>query len=235
MDFTGHASPTAQTIAVRFADLGTGYWLVPVGAPDPAAGGAMSWGFTADFGRGIPPGPHDLLFAAVDGSGTSGTQYVQYFCVDTPVPDNGNACTPKKAPPAAVLSLTWDAPVDLDLIVQTPSGVTVGGKHGAGGPHQGVLDHDSNRNCVIDGADREDIVWQAAPEPGNYLVWADLFGACGKPAVTFSVSLWLAEPGGPDGGQRLVAEPPLANGELTAAQANGGSGPGLFVGQFQIR
>jgi hypothetical protein len=245
LDFGGHASPSAQTVAVRFADLGTGYWVVPVGVPDPSANNALTWQFTADFGHDIPPGPHALFFAAVDATGASGSQSSIPFCVDTPVPDNLNACSPKIAPPAAVLSLTWNTAVDLDLIVQTPSGATVGGKvvttappgssvKAASGGSNGVLDHDSNRNCVIDGIQREDVVWQTTPPAGLYEVWVDLFRACGQPAVSFTVSLWLPESVG-DGGRRLVQQPPLAAGELLAGQANGGTGRGLFVGSFNFQ
>jgi hypothetical protein len=245
LDFAGHASPTAQTVDVRFADLGTGYWVVPVGVPDPSANNALTWQFTADFGHDIPPGPHALLFAAVDANGASGTQSSLAFCVDTPVPDNFNACSPKVAPPAAVLSLSWNTAVDLDLIVQTPTGATVGGKvitsappgtsvKAASGGSNAVLDHDSNRNCAIDGIQREDIMWQTAPPAGLYEVWVDLFRACGQPAVSFTVSLWLPEAGA-DGGKHLVQQPRLAAGELLAGQANGGAGRGLFVGSFNFQ
>jgi hypothetical protein len=246
LDFGGHASPSAQTVEVRFADVGTGYWIVPTGVPDPSANNALTWQFTADFAHDIPPGPHALLFAAVDANGKSGTQSSLSFCVDTPVPDNFNACSPKVAPPTAVLSLTWNTAVDLDLIVQTPSGAIVGGKvvttappgtgvKAASGGSNGVLDHDSNRNCVIDGIQREDIVWQKAPAAGLYEVWVDLFRSCGQPAVSFSASLWLSVSDG-DGGKRLVEQQPrLAAGELLAAQANGGAGRGLFVGSFKFQ
>ena len=97
-----------------------------------------------------------------------------------------------------------------------------------------MLDRDSNRDCAIDDIDREDIVWQSAPTTGTYEVWVDLFSACGKSSVRFTVSLWIAQPQG-DGTQRLVQqEPPIASGLLTAAQANGGAGPGLFVGDFVL-
>ena len=97
----------------------------------------------------------------------------------------------------------------------------------------GVLDHDSNRDCAIDGIQREDIVWQKTPASGTYSVWADLFAACGKPAVDFTVTLWLPAADA-DGGTHLVAQPPLATGEETAMQANGGAGPGLYVGSFRF-
>ena len=81
----------------------------------------------------------------------------------------------------------------------------------AAGGSNGVLDHDSNRNCAIDGIQREDIVWQTAPAAGTYEVWVDLFSACGKPAVSFTVSLWLPEAGA-DGGKHLVEQPPAGGG-----------------------
>jgi hypothetical protein len=244
LDFLGHTSPDAQTVAVRFADLGTGYWVVPVQGPDPSANGFLTWAFTADFAHDLAPGPHTLVLAAIGAGGASGTQFTFPFCVDTPVPDNFNACSPKRAPPSAVLSLSWDAAVDVDLVVRTPAGVVVGGKSvttappgssvsAASGGGNGVLDHDSNRNCAIDGIDREDIVWQTAPMAGTYSVWVDLAGACGKPAVRFEVALWIPQPDA-DGGTRLVQQPALATGELLASQTNAGSSPGLYVGSFNF-
>jgi hypothetical protein len=241
--FSGHTTVDAQTVGVRFADMGTGYWVVPVSAPDPSDNGLLTWQASADFGRNLPPGFHDLVFAAIAADGSSGTQSDLSVCIDLPVPDNLNICVPKRPPPAAVLSLSWDSPVDLDLIVGTPSGALIGGQTTAIAPDagasgiesNGVLDRDSNRDCVIDNIDREDVVWKSTPPSGDYLVWVDLFSACGKPAVSFTVSLWLAQTQS-DGTQRLVQQtPPFAVGVLTAEQANGGSGPGLFVGDFVLR
>jgi hypothetical protein len=241
---SGHATTDAQTVGVRFADLGTGYWVVTVGAPDPSDNGLLTWQASADFGRGLPPGFHTLAFAAIAANGSSGTQSDLSLCIDLPVPDNLNVCVPKRAPPAAVLSLSWDSPVDLDLVVEDPSGVVVGGHTASSEPPDagsavssasGVLDRDSNRDCVIDDVDREDVVWQTNPATGSYQVWVDLFSACGQPAVSFDVSLWLAVTQ-PDGTQRLVQQtPPLAVGVLTAEQANGGAAPGLFVGNFVLK
>jgi hypothetical protein len=241
--FSGHTTVDAQAVGVRFADMGTGYWVVPVGAPDPSDNGLLTWQASADFGRNLPPGFHDLVFAAIAPNGSSGTQSDLSVCIDLPVPDNLNICVPKRPPPAAVLSLSWDSPVDLDLIVQTPSGAVIGGEGaaiapdagGTGNESNGVLDRDSNRDCVIDNIDREDVVWKSSPPSGDYLVWVDLFSACGKPTASFTVSLWLAETQA-DGTQRLVQQmPPFAVGVLAAGQANGGSGPGLYVGDFVLR
>jgi hypothetical protein len=235
--FSGHATTDTQSIGVRFADMGSGYWIVPIGAPDPSDNGLLTWQAAADFGRDLPPGFHDLLFAAINADGSSGSQSDLSVCIDTPVPDNLNICIPKRKPPAVVVSLGWDNPVNLDLIVQTPTGQVIGGRAPTpedAGASGGTLDRDSNRDCVIDGIDREDIVWQSAPASGAYQVWVDLFSACGQPAATFSVSVWLAETQA-DGTQRLVQQPALANGLLTASQANGGASPGLFIGAFVIQ
>jgi hypothetical protein len=233
---SGHATPTTQTVALGFAGLGTGYWVVPVGAPDTTDLGLLSWQAVVDFARDLAPGPQALVFSAIDATGASGSQTVLHLCIDTPVPDNLNACAPGRAPPAAVLSLDWDAPVDLDVIVQTPSGALVGGNSfTTGGASPGVLDHHSNENCVIDNVDRDDIVWSSAPAAGTYQVWVDLVRACGQPAVNFNVTLWLAETRPDAGTLQLAAQPALAHGVLTASQANGGADNGLFVGSFEIR
>lgn len=245
---SGHATTNGQTLGVRFADLGSGYWVVPLGPPDPSDNNLLTWQVGADFAKNLPPGFHDLLFAAIGAEGTGGVESELTVCVDTPVPDNLNICAPTRPPPTAVLSLSWDTPVDLELIVETPSGTMIGGSSAAamtldgGVPSATVtsasgatLDRESNRNCVIDNIDRDDLVWQASPAAGTYQVWVDLFRACGQPAATFTVSLWLAETQS-DGNERLVEQsPPLASGELTAAQANGGSSSGLFVGSFVLK
>jgi hypothetical protein len=162
--------------------------------------------------------------------------------VDTPVPDNLNICIPSRRPPAAVLSLSWDRPVDLDVVVQTPSGAIIASSGASNEPPEagaaattgGVLDRDSNRDCVIDDIDREDVVWSASPPTGTYQVWVDLFSACGQVSTSFTVSLWLSETQA-DGTQRLVEQSPaLATGSLAAGQANGGASPGLFVGSFVL-
>jgi hypothetical protein len=246
--FSGHATADAQSVAVRFADLGSGYWVVPVGGTDPQDKDLPTWSFTADFGRDLPIGNHKLVFSALSPSGASGTQNGLTVCIDTPVPDNLSACSPRRVPPGAVLSLSWDAPVDLDLTVRTPSGAVISGVRAAppavadGGstttaaavPTDGVVDRESNRNCVIDDIDRQNVVWTSPPPSGTYEVWVALVNACRQGSVTFRVALWIPE--AIDGGRKvLVEQPALASGVLTAQQANGGANPGLFVGSFQFR
>jgi hypothetical protein len=234
LNISGHATVDAQAIGTRFVDMGTGYWVIPVGAPDPTDDGLLTWQLAADFARDLPPGHHDLAFAAIGADGASGTQNDLTLCIDTPVPDNLNICNPQRTPPAVVLSLSWDAAVDLDVIVETPSGGIIGGNAATSGTGA-TIDRESNKGCVIDNIDRQDVVWQATPARGTYQVWVDLFSACGRPGTSFTLSLWLAEPQG-DGTERLVEQTtPVATGFMAAELANGGSAPGLFVGSFVLQ
>jgi hypothetical protein len=240
----GYVTDTATAIDVRFTDIGTGYWLFVPGPPDPTTPGQLTWSASLDIAAAAPPGLHTLGFAAVDADGHSGSQTDLDTCITDPVPDNLNACAPTIAPPRAVLSLAWSDAADLDLALVTPSGQVIDPKHPTatpsadGGPSVdpesvGVLDHDSGANCVP-GTQREDVVWQHAPVPGTYLVYVNMFAACGVSAAPFTVTLYTAEPlAGVDGGQTLAVSFELA-GELLAMDQNGGASMGLFVKAFSL-
>jgi hypothetical protein len=243
--FSGLASGDAVAVAIGFADLGSGYWVFPVGPPDLLQASQYTWKASVSFGADIPAGLHPLNFAAIDAAGHAGTQNSIQLCVESAVPDNFNACFPSKDPPNTVLSLNWDTPVDLDLQVQTPSGKLVDAKHPStteqadGGlepaaPNVGTLDRDSDRGCTSDGVHREDMVWEQKPDPGLYYVYANLYDACGQPAVHFNLSLYQAEAGIEAGTERLV-QVFVRSGELLSADANGGAGIGLFVTQVLVQ
>jgi len=70
-----------------------------------------------------------LLLAAIDEQGNAGEETRLDTCITRPIPDNLNACDPTIAPPFAVLSLAWDADVDLDLVVVAPDGRVIDPKH----------------------------------------------------------------------------------------------------------
>jgi uncharacterized protein YfaP (DUF2135 family) len=162
------------------------------------------------------------------------------------IPDNGSSCDPTKAPPALVVSLGWDARVDLDLRVVTPSRKVVDSKHpptaddGEDGkldrnaPGVGSIDYDSFASCVPDGRRRESLVFQETPPPGTYLVYANLFDACAQPGVAFEVSVHRAVAGDAPDTLRLEQASHQA-GQLQAAHANGGGALGSFVTSFTIR
>lgn len=89
------------------------------------------------------------------------------------------------------VSLNWNAPVDLDLHLETPEGEDIyyGNEVGETG---GALDLDSNAACGLDRVDNENIAWPegATPSPGRYTVRVDYWSACSVTApVPFVVTV----------------------------------------------
>jgi len=234
----GRASPDAVAVALRFADLGSGYWVLPVDAPDPGNNGELVWQASTDFGGDLPPGLHPLRVVAIDASGRAGAQRELTVCVTPRAPDNLNACDATLRPPAAVLSLAWDTPADVDLVVVAPDGSILDAKRPRSAPRGdagvdpslvGTIDRDSNRGCVIDGVQRENLVFPARPPPGSYLVYASLFDACGAAPVHFRFSLFEPEAVDDAGKTFRVVESVTKSGVLTAVDASGGARIGTFV------
>lgn len=230
-NLAGRARPDARSIGLRIADLGTGYWVMVLGGPDPSAGGELTFSAQIDVGLGLPAGKHEIELVAFDGAGIPGPARALQICIVPEVPDNLASCDPSIAPPAAVLTLSWDANVDLDLQLVTPEGKIVDGKHpstalpGDAGilkkdlDAAGKLDRDATCSAPIK---RESIVWQQAPAPGTYFVYANLFDACGAPNVRFTLEFLQPE------GSQLVTRL-STHGELLAIDANGGAKTGLYL------
>lgn len=246
--YLGRTSPEALAVGIRFDDLGSGWWMVPVGAPDPSFNNELAFQFTADFGAAIPPGLHRLRVVALDEAGRGGPQRTQRVCILPPTPDNLNACDPSLAPPDTVVSLAWDTDVDLDLVVVTPEGKVVRWRNpttarGEGGPpssaqvndpRTGALDRNSNGQCVIDHIRREHLVWQGEPAPGLYRVYASLFDACGRASVRFRTTVLRRESLPPDGRTHRQRETHRRDGVLTALAADGGRTLGTFVMDVEL-
>jgi hypothetical protein len=242
---SGATSNEAVAIGMRFLDLGSGYWVFPVTSQDPTKPGMFAWNATIDFGAAIQSGKHPLAVVAIDANGHAGSQFATSLCVASDIPDNLSACSPSVAPPFTVLSLAWDAPVDLDLRVITPQGKVVDPKHPSTAvavkgqvdttaKGTGIFDTDAGRNCVVSGHRRESLVWQDPPLPGTYFVYASLYDACGQAAVHFDLSLNRPGAAGKDGIRRLESTYDQA-GELLAVDADAGTKVGLFVTEFQVQ
>jgi hypothetical protein len=241
----GRASPDSDAVAVALAGgHGDGYWVLPVGTPDPQFNDEPAFSFSVAFGREIA-GMQRLRLAAIDSHGDSGSQSELEICVAPRVPDNLNACVPTLAPPELVVSLSWDRPADLDLVVVTPSGKVVSPKDPStalpdaeGNPtldaSVGVFDLDSNRNCTGDGRRLENLVFQERPEPGRYLVYVNLFDACGESSVRFSTILHEKQSGEEEGTYR-VNRTLETHGVLAGVQANAGTKLGTYLSQFQVK
>jgi hypothetical protein len=221
--FSGDADMGASAVLMRFADLGTGYWAVPVGPPDVITPGEVTWSATCDFSQSLPVGPRDLQFVAVDADGGAGPINDLVLRFTSPVPSG-----------EVVLSLTWDSPADLDLHVVAPDGTELDPLHpttaamlesdGGLPPGTGVLDRDSNADCIEDSLREEDVVFAGVPTPGTYTLRVDMFSACGAPSADFTVTVRVA-------GE--VKE--KYRGLLLAMDADGGGpGSGVFVAALTV-
>jgi hypothetical protein len=217
---TGDAANGAQSVAVALENLGSGYWIVPMGAPDPNTPGEFAWAANCDFSSDLGAGLQNLSLAAADAGGKFGPLTTQKISIKSLIPTG-----------RVVASLTWGADADLDLHLTAPSGKelypkkpnTIGSDEtGAALPGSGLLDRDSLAACVPDGVRTENVVFADAPEPGFYTVRVDLFNACKQPAVTFKFTLYVD-------GQSVLEK----TGRLLDIDADaGGQYSGLFVTEF---
>ena len=78
------------------------------------------------------------------------------------------------------VSLNWNAPIDMDLHIETPdeNDIYYGQEIGQNG---GTLDLDSNAGCSIDNINNENITWaEQEPACGEHVVRVDLWSACAQ-------------------------------------------------------
>jgi hypothetical protein len=226
----GRASSDTAAVGVQLQGLGSGYWVMPIGDPDPDYPGTSDFNFSVDFSPSDPPGNRELLAVAIDSNGNAGVQQETPLCIQQKIPDNDHECIPKKPVPRAVFTLQWDAPWDLDLHVILPDGIDVNPKQpvtvpSEGGPpasNVGKINRDSLRGCVDDGWREEDLVFPDNPAKGAYQLYVDPFNSCGLQAVRFNMI--VSEPGA-DGNLHPTF---TRSGEFTQIQQSGGS-RGLFV------
>lgn len=228
---SGRASVDAYAVGFQLAGLGTGYWLMPVSAPDPTNADELTWRAALDFGASVPPGLQRLLVAAFDARGRSGTQREIELCVRAPTSDNLNACDPSLEPPALVVSLSWGNDADLDLEILAPDGSSVNRSNTRGsgpGVAGAQLERDANSGCVRSGVPRENIVWEARPAPGAYAIYVNLHDDCGETSSSFQLTTWESAPGAAPGEFSQIQTSERA-GTLLGLQANGGATRGLVV------
>lgn len=234
LGINGRTSTDAYAVGFKLRDHGSGYWLLPVGSPDPLNNNELAWNARIDF-LGLEPGMQYVRVAAFDKEGNSGTQTSLELCIRSPIPDNLNACEPSLKPPYLVVSLGWDNAADVDLAVVTPSGQIIDYAHStevteSGNP--GKFTGDGGTGCLQSGGRRENITWQEKPAKGTYLVYANLHDACGELAAPFAVSIHQRKEKGK--GYEQVESYRTAS-EILAVQANGGSKLGLFVTEFTVK
>jgi hypothetical protein len=227
----GNATEAAYSVGVRFAEVGDGYWIRPAGGLDPIVSGERTWQMPIDASPELESGSYQLEVVAFDEQGKPGPKSVLPVCVSSLLPDNLNACNPKVAPPLVIASLTWNADVDLDLSVIAPDGTQFNRSKrslSAAGKVLARLDADGTIGCVADGRRMENFAWNdVPPQVGDWSVYANLFDACGKPAVTYTLTLHQRVTNG-DGTFALQAIKTI-EGDFVRQQANGGAGSPVYV------
>jgi hypothetical protein len=210
-------SQNARTVAIGL-EGDPGYWVVPVAARSIEFAPDLELSASVDFDRSILLGPARVWFAASDESGHYGPARSLDLTILDDIPS---------AP--FVVSLSWTANVDLDLVVVQPDGKVVTNKavrSAADGPSAARIDLDSNAGCVLDGHRVENALFTQTPI-GEYRVFVRQASACGVPTTGWTVRLLR------DGtevqrisGASYAYETDLPNG--------GPTGPGRFALMFTI-
>jgi hypothetical protein len=160
----------AERLIVR-AEGHSGYYVMPVSGTEAEVTLALP---------SLKPGADGdlltLLFTVVDRSGHAidwMTHQIHTFLVGSD---------------GVQISLTWNAPVDLDLHVTDPLGNLINFR--SDDSIEGALDLDSNASCNIDHINAENISWPAGSEPpGTYAVHVNLYDACGEQDVSYQVAV----------------------------------------------
>lgn len=193
---------TREGRAVAFGFPGdAGYWTVPAGPMDISLPDQLDWSAKLSFAATLDEGPRDLAVAAVDAAGRFGPPTMLTLRVRPHTVDLTDT--------RLVVSLSWDTEADLDLHVVVPSQppITVWTKHpttytppAPGDPVDpdaisaaGVLDADSNSQCLIDGRREENVIWRgpsAAPPHGSYAVLVDTFSLCAQATAHWTVDVY---------------------------------------------
>ncbi len=117
------------------------------------------------------------------------------------------------------VSLVWNSPVDLDLIIIDPSGVSTNFSSRRS-PTGGTLDIDANANCraLMDPA-VENISWNSLPMPGNYTIRVNFYSACGHAPTSIQFKIIITRQNTPD---------EVIEGTVTASQKD-------FTHEFAVR
>jgi hypothetical protein len=232
---SGRASPEAHAVGLQIAEQGTGYWVLPLGSPDPVNKNQLTWRASVDFGPSLPAGLHHLRVAAWDENGRAGTQQQVELCLRSAIPDNLNACIPSREPPNLVVSLEWQSAADLDLRVFGSDGSELSQRNTLtedGDPTLGRFESDANAGCAASGKARENAVWDERPKPGVYYVYVNLYDPCGQAAIPFVVTTHVAKR---DGDEFRQVETFRVASELLNLHAKPEARRGLFVTEFEVK
>lgn len=187
--------PRGTTAVAVYLDGDVGYWIVNPGNFDPLVANQLNFSTGATYAQTLPAGTFTVKAQAADARG--------HFGPAVSVDVKTNDVTPADT---LLVSLKWDTEADLDLHLVTPDGTEVWANKINSQPppvpgqpsdpngfkNGGILDFDSNGNCMIDGRREENIFWTVAPPSGHYIARVDTYSMCGeyianwRLAVTFN-------------------------------------------------
>ena len=189
--YTVRLGDQAFTVAVRLQGRSNGYWIARVNQVEAINAGQVSASLFFDVAPTLAPGNYNLEISGIDGERRYGARALAPLAIVPRVPPN--------AP--AVITLRWDAAVDLDLQLRAPDGTFLSPKRpttapmgapdagAAGAKGVGRLDGDSVANCVDDGLRQEDVIFLTPPISGTYSVFVNPFSLCRQRGTTYEVSV----------------------------------------------
>jgi hypothetical protein len=195
LHLSGTLGSTANAVAI-WLNGDRGFWLLPAGLPDVTLDNALTFASTVGLSLEAPLGARTVTVVALSHAGIAGPpSEAALEILDT-----------TKAQGALVVTLQWDTDADLDLHVVDSAGVEIWARNPnswqatPGAPldptawkRGGLLDADSNSQCVIDGRNQENIVWSTSAPSGHYLVRVDTFSLCDQSAARWTVSARTAD------------------------------------------
>jgi hypothetical protein len=165
------------------------HYVLPAGAPDVTAPTQPTFLAHLSFSPSLVLGPHELWLQATNSLGQYGPPSIQKLLSDEEPPAQG----------ALVVVLRWQRAADLDLHVEQPDGQEIWTRRKSGntteapgrppmGSGSGFLDVDSNALCVIDGRQREQVIYPRAAALGRYRIRVDTFSLCGQASAYWQAS-----------------------------------------------
>jgi hypothetical protein len=225
---SGSLAPEAGALLIARAG-DPGHWIVTAGAPALEEPDLPSFSAELSFARDAGRGTRVLALSAVGRDGRVGPRReVQLSALERTLPGE------------LVVRLGWDTNADLDLHVITPQGdeIWAGDINSFRAPapgtppgdpqgfrEGGILDLDSNADCVIDGRREENVVFAAEPPRGSYLVRVAAASLCDVNVAHWQVDVWLA-------GERVARAAGTSLGFDT--RVGSGLGAGVEASRFDV-
>ena len=242
---TDETGPLASAVAVGI-DEEDSYWVLPAPDRDSAASYLMNFRAALSFSPDLDP----ALFSTDDQTGTPKVSVVLMSITNGVMgasrPYDFHILTQTAPTGDLVVSLSWDAPVDLDIHVVAPlpdgnGTIEVWAKNPSALPAEGTpgapvdsmarkaggyLDCDSNAACQIDNLDRENVVWTGAAPAGHYIGRVDAFSLCGLKSTSWHMMAYQRG--------RIVQD---TWGTITSAQAamTHSTGSGMTAFEFDVQ